>query len=93
MFTELKRDLEAQKAAIEAKGRLTSRGLELDIETWVVFRNDRWYSSGTFGFSDPDEMTRRDAEALAFKNNAQVKSAKAYWDRKYKFILDALNRF
>lgn len=93
MFQELKRDLEAQKKAIEAKGRKTSNGLELDIETYVVFRNDRWYLNGKFGFDDPDEMTRRDAEAIAFKTGAVVKSAKAYWGKKYKSIVDALNRF
>lgn len=93
MYAELKHDLEAQKRAIEAKGRLTGSGLVLDIETYVVFRNDRWYLNGKFGFDDPDEMTKREAEALAFKTGAVVKSAKAYWGRKYKSIIDALNRF
>jgi hypothetical protein len=93
MFQELKRDLEAQKKAIEAKGILIGDWLELDIETYVVFRNDRWYLNGKFGFDDPDEMTKREAEAIAFKTGAVVKSAKAYWDRKYKSIVDALNRF
>lgn len=92
MFDELKRDLEAQKKAIEAKGRLTGSGLVLDIETYVVFRNDRWYLNGKFGFDDPDEMTKREAEAIAFQTGGVVKSAKAYWDRKYKTILDALDR-
>lgn len=93
MFNELKRDLEAQKSAIEAKGRLTGNGLVLEIETYVVFRNDRWYLNGKFGFDDPDEMTKREAEAIAFKTGAVVKSAKAYWGKKYKSIVDALNRF
>jgi len=93
MHTEMKRDLERQKSAIEAKGTLTNKGLEFNIETWVVMRNDRWYSSGAFGFSDPDEMTKRDAEALAFHKSARAVSARVYWDKKYKFILDALSRF
>ena len=93
MFQEIKRDLEAQKRAIENKGHMTSNGLELDIETYVVFRNDRWYLNGKFGFDDPDEMTKREAEAIAFKTGAVVKSAKAYWGLKYKSIVDALNRF
>ena len=92
MHIEIKRDLERQKSAIEARGRKTDRGLELNIETWVVTRNDRWYSSGAFGFTDPDEMTRLDAERMAFQSNAKAVSAKVYWDKKYKFILDALNR-
>lgn len=92
MFAELKRDLEAQKAAIEARGRLIGNRLELNIETYVVFRNDRWYLNGKFGFDDPDEMTKREAEAIASRTGAVVKSAKAYWDRKYKTILDALDR-
>jgi hypothetical protein len=92
MHTEIKRDLEKQKSAIEARGQLTQRGLELNIETWVVTRNDRWYSSGAFGFTDPDEMTKREAEALAFKTGAKAVSAKVFWDKKYKFILDAISR-
>lgn len=92
MHTEIKQDLERQKSSIEARGQLTQRGLELNIETWAVTRNDRWYSSGAFGFTDPDEMTKREAEALAFKTGAKAVSAKVYWDKKYKFILDALNR-
>ena len=92
MFDELKRDLEAQKKAIEAKGRLTGSGLVLDIETYVVFRNDRWYLNGKFGLDDPDEMTKREAEAIAFRTGGIVKSAKAYWDKKYRTILDALDR-
>ena len=93
MYIELKRDLEAQKRAIENKGRMTSNGLELDIETYVVFRNDRCYLNGKFGFDDPDEMTKSEAEVIAFKAGAVVKSAKAYWGKKYKSIVDALNRF
>lgn len=92
MHTEIKQDLERQKSAIEARGTVTQRGLELNIETWVVTRNDRWYSSGAFGFTDPDEMTRREAEALAFSKSAKAVSAKVYWDKKYKFILDAIGR-
>jgi len=92
MHTEIKQDLERQKSAIEARGQLTNRGLELHIETWVVTRNDRWYSSGSFGFTDPDEMNKREAEALAFKTGAKAVSAKAYWDKKYKFIVDAIGR-
>jgi len=38
-------------------------------------------------------MTKREAEAIAFKTGAIVKSAKAYWGKKYKSIVDALNRF
>ena len=92
MHTEIQQDLERQKSSIEARGQLTQRGLELNIETWAVTRNDRWYSSGAFGFTDPDEMTKREAEALAFKTGAKAVSAKVYWDKKYKFILDAISR-
>ena len=92
MHIEIKRDLERQKSDIEARGRKTDRRLELNIETWAVTRNDRWYSSGAFGFTDPDEMTKLEAERMAFQNNAKAVSAKVYWDKKYKFILDALNR-
>ena len=92
MHTEIKQDLERQKSTIEARGRKTDRGLELNIETWVVTRNDRWYSSGTFGFTDPDEMTKRDAEALAFKTGARAVSAKVFWDKKYRMLVDAIGR-
>ena len=92
MHIEIKRDLERQKSDIEARGRKTDRRLELNIETWAVTRNDRWYSSGAFGFTDPDEMTKREAEALAVSKSAKAVSAKVYWDKKYKFILDAISR-
>lgn len=93
MFEEMKNDLMRQKASIESMGNLTSRGLEFNIETYVVTRNDRWYSAGKFGFSDPDEMMKAEAESIAFKTGAKCVSAKVYWDKKYKTVCDALSRF
>ena len=93
MFEEMKNDLLRQKASIESRGTLTIRGLEFNIETYVVTRNQRWFRGNAFGFSDPDEMTRAEAESIAFRTGAKCVSAKVYWDKKYKTVCDALSRF
>lgn len=93
MFNEMKNDLMRQKASIESMGTLTSRGLEFNLETYVVTRNQRWFRGNAFGFDDPDEMTRAEAESIAFRAGGKCVSAKMYWDKKYKTILDALSRF
>ena len=93
MYNEMKNDLMRQKARIESMGTVTSRGLEFNIETYVVTRNQRWLRGNAFGFDDPDEMTRAEAESIAFRTGAKCVSAKAYWDKKYKTVCDALSRF
>lgn len=91
MHDKIENSLLAQKSQIESRGRLIGKELELNLGTFIVKKNNKFYSKGDFSLNDPDELTLRDANEIAFKTGGTAFKAESYWGPKYKSVCQALS--